>query len=77
MRKITVELKVDFAEDSQELGLAIDTVKEKAKELYAAMLLIAGKRRPQIVVRSGDYFSSVEDVSLDDTPAEDSAEVIR
>jgi len=66
MQTITIELRVDFDTVDAKLKepIMLDLAQQKARELLTDALLIAGKREPQIMVTSGDFFATTKEIGL-------------
>ena len=65
MRTFKIELRVDDA-DKEKVKLIEQAAKVAAKHLLTTALLLADKRKPQIVLHSDDLFATEEEISLAD-----------
>jgi len=63
MRTIKIEIRCDL-EDPEKDKIMIQAAREAAKTLLATVALISGKRRPQIVLETGDMFHANAEIDL-------------
>jgi hypothetical protein len=63
MRTITIELRIDD-DNEEKVQLIEEAAKQAAKHLWAQALLIAGKRKPDLAVRSEDMFAGSREIEL-------------
>jgi hypothetical protein len=69
-KKFRIEIAVDYDSD-EKLEILRETVRQCAKQILTAAVLISDKRKPQIAVESDDMFEGTETISLiDDNPDE-------
>ncbi len=65
LRTYKIELRVDF--DVEGKGeMMLETVKMAARHLISTAMLVGEKRKPQIMIESGDMFSPTEEIMLED-----------
>jgi hypothetical protein len=76
MKSLIIELRYDDNENPEIDGIIMPAAKIAAKHLFTVACLIAGKRRPQIALRTSDMFVAEEEISLaEDIPEATSEEV--
>lgn len=64
MRTLKIELRMDF-DDPERIKTVEEAAKVAAKHLYTTALLIAdNKRKPQIALYGGDFFTPEEEIIL-------------
>lgn len=69
-KKFRIEIAVDYDSDDK-LEILRESVRQSAKQILTAAVLISDKRKPQIVVESDDMFEGTKQISLiDDNPNE-------
>ena len=74
MRTYTIELRADFLEEDKFKTIEA-AAKVAAKHLFTTALLLQDKRKPEIALYGGDFFSSTEEIQLaDDIPEEETAD---
>ena len=67
MKTYTLELAVDF--DTEEHYAVVKTILMRtAREVLATSMLIAGKRKPQVVLHSKDFFHGKEEIEVSADP---------
>jgi TPP-dependent trihydroxycyclohexane-1,2-dione (THcHDO) dehydratase len=64
MYTFTIELRGDF--DEEKIEIIKEAAKIAAKHLYTTAALISDKRKPQIVLHGGDFFTKAEEIMLAD-----------
>lgn len=65
MKTITIEFRIDEG-DEEAANIIEKAAKAAAKHLFTKAQLVAGKRKPQIALYTGDNFSSTEEIMLTD-----------
>ncbi|QIG66884.1 hypothetical protein EVB41_054 [Rhizobium phage RHph_TM3_14A] len=63
MRTYTLELRADFDND-EKYELVLEMVREKARELLAAALMLKDRREPEIALSHGDMFERNKDLQI-------------
>ena len=67
MRTYTVELRVDFDDDTDTKKATMDkAVRMAAKHLLANALIISDKRKPEITAQYDDFWVGTEEINLED-----------
>jgi uncharacterized protein YhaN len=66
MRTFTIELRVDFDSDmkAEKEEVIKQAALQAARQLLTQAMLVSGKRQPQCVVHSGDFFNGPEELRL-------------
>jgi hypothetical protein len=72
LEQLTIVIRFDFDDpDGAKLKIMQDTARMQAKALLTTALLLADKRKPQIMLQGGNLFEGEEIISLaDDVAAE-------
>jgi hypothetical protein len=61
----SIDIKVDIeAGDEERAQVMLDATKIAARELFAQMTLLAGKRPPEVAIRTNDSMHGTAEVEL-------------
>ena len=63
MRTYTIELKIDF-DDETKFTVVADHLKEQCRQTLAVCMMLAEKRPPQLAFHSQDFFHGNEDLEF-------------
>jgi hypothetical protein len=65
----SIDVKVDIdSGDTERAQVMLETMKNAAQQLFAQMTLLAGKRPPEVAVRTSDSMHGQQDIELFQAP---------